>query len=71
MQEVNYLVHDIPYSREFSHGAKFRTFRGWVSYHESLNVRTIFGLNTEKARKLKPGKISSGGDTGVKRESLH
>ena len=53
---------DIPYSRKFSHGAKFCAFRGWVGYHEnknseSLNVHTTCGLNTEKARKLKPRKF--------------
>ena len=48
---------ELLYSGKFSHGAKFRTFRGWVSYREnknraSLNVRTTCGhdLDTEKAQ---------------------
>ena len=45
--------------RKDSHGANFRGFRGWIGYckkkdSESLNVHTLCGLNTEKARKLKP-----------------
>ena len=56
---VHVHVHQLPYSGKFLHGAKFRTFRGWVGYREnknrkSLNVRTTCGLNTEMARKLKP-----------------
>ena len=51
----------IIYSGKFSHGARFCAFRGWVGYcenknRESLNVRTTCGLNTEKARILKPRK---------------
>ena len=58
-----------------AYSAKFRAFRGWVSYREnknreSLNVRTTSGLYKHREdAKSKTTKISSEGDTGEIRKT--
>ncbi len=49
----NYTVSaqlDIPYSGKFSHGAKFRVFRGLVSYRENKNRETLNLQSRARAR---------------------
>ena len=45
----------VAFRGKVSHGANFRTFRGWVGYHENKNSEscTSCGLNAE-VQKLKP-----------------
>ena len=50
-------IYSIPYRGKVSHGANFIAFRRWVGCRENtnsegLNVRTLCGLNAEKARKF-------------------
>ena len=54
----------IPYSGKFSHGAKFRTFRGWVGYREnknceSLNVLILCVVSTQRRHEIKTTIIST------------
>ena len=58
VNEAHFIVIVIPYSGKFSHGTKFRVFRGLVNYHENKNRETlnlhvrvyVYARATERAR---------------------
>ena len=54
------LEHSVPYSGKFSHGAKFRVFRGLVSYREILNlhVRIYACMHATEQARAWPGQLA-------------